>query len=257
MDAGYRAIAWSDSAKLPVGVTSINSAAANNTDLFSVDATQFRSIAVALSGTFSATVQWQGSHDGSNWFTISGFASTGGSSGAQVSATGTGVFIVPVFTRFVRARTTTYASGTVLCDAIAYYDDRSGAMQLSAPVDIASFAPSTSKGGFPSFSHTISAASVNATVVKASAGVIGNIILSNSNAAARYFKLYNKATTPTVGTDTPVMTVLIPAGSTIEISQSIGMRLSAGVSFGLTTGMAVSDTGAVGAGDVAVSIVYI
>lgn len=57
-----------------------------------------------------------------------------------------------------------------------------------------------------------SAATTNATSVKTSGGTIYNIVASNTGAAAAYLKIYNKASAPTVGTDIPVHTCVIPAG---------------------------------------------
>lgn len=106
-------------------------------------------------------------------------------------------------------------------------------------------------------SQTISAASTNSTNVKASAGVVGLVTVSNINAAARYLKLYNKATAPTVGTDTPVQTYLIPASSVQHIPiPEKGIAFSLGIGFGLTTGVAASDTGAVSANEHVVNIGY-
>jgi hypothetical protein len=58
----------------------------------------------------------------------------------------------------------------------------------------------------------ISAASANqdSQVVKASAGLVYAIQVFNINAAARYLKVYDKATAPT-SADTPVKRILIPA----------------------------------------------
>ncbi len=53
--------------------------------------------------------------------------------------------------------------------------------------------------------HRVSTADTNATSVKASAGTHYGVQAGNVNAAARYLKLYDKATAPTVvGTDVPV-----------------------------------------------------
>lgn len=77
--------------------------------------------------------------------------------------------------------------------------------------------PSTSQGSATNAQY-ISAATTNATSVKTSAGVINSIILSNNGATGRYFKLYNKASAPTVGTDTPVHTIFIPPTNTIDVT---------------------------------------
>lgn len=105
--------------------------------------------------------------------------------------------------------------------------------------------------------HLISAASTNATSVKASAGTVNHIVVNNINAAVRYFKLYNKASAPTVGTDTPVLTLAIPAGSVQSIVLGTrGLRLGTGIAYALTTGITVADTGAVSASEHAVHISY-
>lgn len=105
--------------------------------------------------------------------------------------------------------------------------------------------------------HLIAAAGTNATSVKTSAGNINTIVLSNASAAARYFKLCNLASLPTPGTTTPIMTVLVPAGQTVTVDCGpFGIRCSAGIAYHLTTGIAVADTGALGAADMSVAIFY-
>lgn len=119
--------------------------------------------------------------------------------------------------------------------------------------------PAASATGGWTPSKTISAASTNATSVKASAGRVGYIMASNNNADERYLKLYNKASAPTVGTDTPVHTFLIPgntAGAGFVLGDGIGIGFSTGIAFALTTGVADSDTGAVGANEHVVNLGY-
>lgn len=94
-----------------------------------------------------------------------------------------------------------------------------------------------------------SAASTNATVVKASAGDVFNVAAYNSNVAVRFLKLYNQATSPVVGTDTPVLTLALPPLSAISVPLQ-SQYFSAGIAIALTTGAADADTSAVGAGDI-------
>lgn len=105
----------------------------------------------------------------------------------------------------------------------------------------------------------ISAASTNGTNIKASAGQVYAIHAINLNAAVRYLKLYNKATTPTVGTDTPVMTLAIPAATTgagFTFSIPVGLAFATGIGIGLTTAAADADTGAVAANEIIVGVAY-
>lgn len=102
----------------------------------------------------------------------------------------------------------------------------------------------------------ISAASTNATSVKASAGQLYWLHVTNLNAAVRYLKLYNKASAPTVGTDTPVYTFPIPASTTgagFVLCLPVPITFTTGIALALTTGSANSDTGAVAASELFVN----
>lgn len=117
--------------------------------------------------------------------------------------------------------------------------------------------PSTSQGVSTHFHH-ISAASTNATLVKNAAGTIGSLSASNNSASPRYLKLYNQTTAPTVGTSVPVRTTLLPPMSTIDIDTgAFGVRHATGIAMAITGGIAVADTTAVGANEVAVNISYV
>lgn len=105
-----------------------------------------------------------------------------------------------------------------------------------------------------------SAASTNATSVKASSGQIYSIMCTNTNAAVRYLKLYNKASAPTVGTDTPVQTYAVPGATTgggFVLSIPVGMAFSTGIAFAITTGAADSDTGAVALNEIIVNLTWL
>ncbi len=87
------------------------------------------------------------------------------------------------------------------------------------------------------------------------------ITVTNTNAAVRYLKIYNKASAPIVGTDTPVLVFAIPAattgaGSNIPIGVP-GIKFVTGIAFALTTGAADSDTAAVAANEIIVNLAYI
>jgi hypothetical protein len=103
---------------------------------------------------------------------------------------------------------------------------------------------------------------VNATGVniKASPGKIVGFILSNVNAVtAAYVKLYDKATAPTVGTDTPKMTILVPLVGSVVLPLSDvgeGIDFANGIGIGATTGAADADTTAPTANNVIANILY-
>jgi hypothetical protein len=92
------------------------------------------------------------------------------------------------------------------------------------------------------------AATTNATLVKGGNGTIRTIIGYNAAATARYLKLYDKVTAPTVGTDTPKWTIYLPPSTAFAFD--LEHYFGQGIGFGLTTGSADNDTGALTAGDV-------
>jgi hypothetical protein len=105
----------------------------------------------------------------------------------------------------------------------------------------------------------ISLASTNANVVKASPGNLYSIVAIGLTNTVRYLKLYNKATTPSVGTDIPVMTIPIPAntqGAGIAIPFSMGVNFPLGIGIAITSGSADNNTGVILAGDVIVNLTY-
>lgn len=95
-----------------------------------------------------------------------------------------------------------------------------------------------------------SAASTNATLGKNATGWLFAVTGYNSNAVVRYLKLYNKASAPTVGTDTPIMTIALVPSAGFAIDFPAPYYFSTGIAYALTTGSADADTGAVGAGDI-------
>lgn len=136
--------------------------------------------------------------------------------------------------------------------------DDVGAGLLVPRVKVSQGADGTAQDNWTGF-RLISAGSTNATNVKNAAGAIGFIYAVNLNAAVRYLKLYNKASSPTVGTDTPVATLPIPASATgagFMIPIPGGVGFATGISLALTTGVADADTAAVAANDILIWLGY-
>lgn len=104
----------------------------------------------------------------------------------------------------------------------------------------------------------VSGASTNSTLIIGAVAQLYTMTASNTNAAVRYLKVYDKATAPTVGSDTPKQTIALPpSGATApQLGTAIGQSYSAGIGFALTTGAADSDTGAVAASEILVNYCY-
>lgn len=131
----------------------------------------------------------------------------------------------------------------------------SGTVPISAASTLAVIATPSSKY------KLISANTTNATNVKGAAGLLTGLYIGSLSTAPRYVKLYDKATAPTVGTDVPVHTFLIPggttgAGSNIPIPDG-GLIFSSGISFAITGGIADTDTTIINANEVVVNLNYI
>lgn len=101
-----------------------------------------------------------------------------------------------------------------------------------------------------------SAATTNTTVIKSSAALLVSMILTNTSATTKYVKIYNKTTTPVLTTDIPIAVFPIPATSVLSHNFGFGLRLTAGLSYAITSLMPNTDTTAVAAGDVKVAITY-
>lgn len=123
----------------------------------------------------------------------------------------------------------------------------------------ANLQPSASFGA-ATFHKLTSGASTNATSVKATAGNVSGGFLRNRHATLeRFFKFYNKATAPTVGTDVPILTIGLPPGASVGIADIVGaygIRLATGIAYAITGAYADADTTVIVAGDVDVNLIY-
>lgn len=114
--------------------------------------------------------------------------------------------------------------------------------------------PSSTSG--PTTTHRLvsSAASTNLTAVKASAGVLFALKGYNAAAAVVYLKLYNKATTPVIATDTALIThtIALPPGAAFALDWPLGRSFDTGIGYSLigAAGGADGGTTAVAAGDI-------
>lgn len=165
---------------------------------------------------------------------------------------------------FIRVRATAHTSGTATWkfQRGSYATEPIPASQISGTQPVSGTVTATVTGGTvlpvtPTTTFTNSLATTNATVTKASAGSVWSVVVSNINAAARFLKIYNKASAPTVGTDIPVIVIPIPAGAVVQVhGGSNGIRFATGISWALTTGSADTDTAAVAAGEIKVGISF-
>lgn len=105
-----------------------------------------------------------------------------------------------------------------------------------------------------SFPNTVArllsaANSNNATLVSNQRTKLWRVTGYNAAAAVRYLKLFNKATTPAPGTDTPFMTISLGPTAAFNIPLD-GLTFQTGLGYGLVTGSADNNNTAVTAADI-------
>ncbi len=90
----------------------VATAAANNTDFFVLDCSQFRAISIQITSVGGGgTITFQTSNDGATWLSTQGYPVTG--LAVASAPTAAGAWVIPVTARYFRARTTAYTSGTL------------------------------------------------------------------------------------------------------------------------------------------------
>ena len=116
-------------------------------------------------------------------------------------------------------------------------------------------------GGY-SVSALISAATTNATVVKASPGQLYGFDLFSLDQTPVYLKFYDLAVAPTVGTSTIKLRYgagAVASALALNKGPSIfphGIVFATGIAFALTTGITDADATAVAASEVLVNVYY-
>lgn len=206
---------------------------------------------VQLTGTFVGTVQIQVTVDGSTWVNVTGSNSivnmaTGGYM-ASGNLTAAGVYEMSVAgVNSVRVITTAYTSGTIVVSTRL----TQGAPSMVSVVGTSLVSGSVTVTPASGTSYNlVTAATTNAAVVKASAGSLYELAVSNLTASAIYVKFYNKASAPTVGTDVPVLTIPVVANATLmQPFGALGKRFGTGIAIAVTGAAVATDTTAVAVG---------
>lgn len=248
-------------------VTSATSTVVVNTERFSNLMIHCAGTFAGVNCTFEGSLNSTNGTDG-NWFAVQAIRSN-----ANTIETTTGVLAAaPAYAwelsvnalKYFRIRATAWTSGTQVWTLIpgTYATEPIPGAQVSGTQPVSGTVTATVTGGTvlpvtPTTLFTNSAATTNATLVKNAAGTLWSIAVSNTNAAARFLKLFNLTTAPTVGTSVPVFTVAIPSGGTVLVNGgSNGIRFGTGISLSITGAAGDLDTTAIGAGDVKVATTY-
>jgi hypothetical protein len=193
-----------------------------------------------------------------------------------IAASTTRMFGGPIQSRYVRVRVST-AFATANVQAVAVFSQlpymrmvqtvhqaaggslNTSITQISAGTgltnDVGIQYRASATGG-ATVAKVLSAASTNANSVKATAGRVVGYHLTNTTAAIKYFRLYNLAVAPTVGTSSPLSVIPISANSTAIVSHPGGIAFATGIAYAITGAAADLDATAIAANDVVGSLFY-
>ena len=106
----------------------------------------------------------------------------------------------------------------------------------------------------------VSAGTTNSNLVNGSGTRLNGFLAINTSGSSKYLKFYDKATAPTVGTDTPKITILIPANTLspvyLPFGDIRGVWFSNGLGIGITGAVGDSDSTNISAGDIYLTVIY-
>lgn len=220
-------------------------------------------LSIQTVGVYTGVLTLQVTIDGVNWISLGGVAIVNvntGANSATIPSAAQSIYQADV-SGFNMARISANASvtGSVQVTLSLAEDPAMVSLDASLPAG-ANVIGATVLGTTTtvSSSNTTAAATTNATSVKTTAGKIGNLSLTCYAAYTTFFKLYNKASAPTVGTDIPLLTIPVAATSFLPIGSGVnGDYYSTGIAFAMTKLMPDTDTTVLVAGDLKQHMTYV
>jgi hypothetical protein len=96
---------------------------------------------------------------------------------------------------------------------------------------------------------TTCAATTNLTAAVAGPCDLYGIIVTNTSAAVKFLKVYNKATAPVLASDIPLLTIALPVTSLQNLQFEQGIYFNLGLAYAITGADGDTDATAVAAGD--------
>ena len=229
------------------------SAAALNALLIGpIDVSSFKEWALQINGTYTGVLTWQGSNDKTNWINLLANQLGSGSNFFPNATNSTGIYTAPVKYRWLQVIMSGYTSGTATGIMELYSQARAIQNVQANMAGNTALVPVTA-GGTNDF-HLVSTASTNATNIKSSGGQVYGYEIWNAAAAARFVRLFNKATAPVPGTDAPFRTIGVPAGGRASFHTSNGLAMGNGIGIDATAAAADLDATATAAGDLIIDI---
>ncbi len=144
--------------------------------------------------------------------------------------------------------------GAVPCDT----SGRLYVVTVPSANNVPTYLQAVSAGGASVYRAINAASSAMAASVKTTSGLVYGYEACNTGTAAAYLRLFALNTTPTVGTSTPQVSKLVPAGACQTMTTDLGLAFSGGIALDVTSGsLADADTTTVAtASQVAIEVYY-
>lgn len=245
-----------------------------NTVLLNIDCLRFRSLSIqatSIGTTGVVTPEW--SNDGVTWVAAT-ITTAAGATATTFNAAG--LWQTPVFARYFRLRLSTATTAGTTTLAVAAYSQGaallptqpvSGSVTVSgtvtANIGTGSLAAGTNAIGDVGIQYRANAtgaatpANVNcpatpaAQQIKGTAGRLLLVALTNTNAAARWLKVWNTASAGvTLGTTAALTEIAIPPNQTINLAFDGGLGFGTAITIAVTGGQGLTNNAAVTLGDV-------
>ncbi|MBK9497312.1 MAG: hypothetical protein IPO08_22890 [Xanthomonadales bacterium] len=256
----------------------INAAIAANGGILSCSVEQYGTLSIQASAAAVAghNVSFEVSNDGVAWVAILAARTNSGTvaegaSGVLAASPVYGWELCVSAWRLFRIRCTAHTSGSakwVVCGVEAHVEpvtSTQSAVTISgSPVlgagtsavgDVGLLVRSNATGA-ALIAKVAAAATTNTTNIKNAAGRVVGVSLYNTTAAVLFFKLYNKASTPVLGTDIPVYVIPVPPNGSREVKLPFGASFTTGISYAITGAVSDSDTTVVTANSIIGAVLY-
>jgi len=243
----------------PVSLASLPSLATGSNAIGSITNTSFAATqataanlnaTVVGTGTFAVQAAQSGTWNITN---ISGTVSlpTGAATSAKQPALGTaGTASSDVLTvQGIASMTALKVDGSAVTQPV------SGTVTANAGTGTMTVTVVSGATGGDSTFHLVSAASTNATNIKASAGKVTGWYVYNSNANARKVAFHNTAGTPTAGSSIH-SSIVIPGLAAANVSFPDGIDFSTGIAITTVTDLTDAGSTAVALNDLIINIYY-
>ena len=271
---------------LPVTIATSAVTQVDNDVIDAIDVGEYKWVSLQLSGTFVADVQFQGSNDNGTFYNV--IVQDPGLllEPYRTLITGPGLVKIPVLYKYLRARVTSYTSGTV--EGIAFgYKESNDTGQISSTGAITGSVSVTNLPAVQTVDGTITVSNIPATqAVSGSVTIVGNtslspfyaigttgtnetgvssvpsvlrsIVFTNLAATPRHLKLYDDSAIPVAGVGFPVIVCSMAAAGTLAFPLPVeGFPFANGIGFTMVLGAANNSTSpATTQPDFTVSMIY-